>query len=391
MRADFKDATYVCHRVYHTERALRLRYPDWEPPPDSEDTSPRDRRKQQARSWRVDELWLHRDVAEWAGIKVEGTRRTLIRVIIIEDVVYRAWGSPYWEADYPFQFMRCFTRLALNGAAMEFWGFGYASIMWEQQKVYDEFYANFLLILRNQAVGRFLSKEGTLDMSQIPAIHGLNIEINADSNLDDIKELPADQLPPVVLQVLQLLSAKMGEFIPSGTPVWTGESPSGGSSGRAIAHLQYAAFSLIAPQVRALNAFLVRRARARVNRIQQFAHRPVSAELMRTSLDMRDPFPEEARHIGFAVTMPDTASLPNTPAGKLEVLAALAAQLGIQLKPERLLEILGLDRSYGIRADDLVQMIPPELQAMLGGGQPINQDIATGAESVTRPEQEPLV
>ena len=68
VRADFKDATYVCHRVYHTERALRLRYPDWEPPPDSEDTSPRDRRKQQARSWRVDELWLHRDVAEWAGI-----------------------------------------------------------------------------------------------------------------------------------------------------------------------------------------------------------------------------------------------------------------------------------------------------------------------------------
>ena len=377
-QVDFSDAQYVCHRVFHTTRELQRRYPEWKPPKEERPQRQKRAKSREMPIWTVDEIWMRRDIAEWAGIDVSTTKREIIRVVLIEGVVYKAWGSPYWSATFPFQMARCFTKLTVDGRPMQFWGFGYAQMMWEQQKVYDEFYANAILVMRNQAVGRFLSKEGTLDMSQIPAIHGLNIEIEGE--LSDIMQLESDNVPPALFQWVQMLSQKMTEFIPSGNPVFTGEAPFGGASGRAISHLQFAAFGLVSSQVRAQSAYFVRRARERINRIQQFAHRPVKAELVRTALDIRDPFPEEARHIGFSVVAPDTASLPNTPQGKLEVISALAA-VGVQLKPERLLEILGLDKSYGIRPDDLVQMLPPELAGMMGGGMlPPNQDVASGVE-----------
>ena len=362
-RVDFSDASYVVHRTYHNERELQLRYPDWEPPA-PETRKRRKKEKAQRYAWHVDEMWLRRDVAEWAGVDVSGTKRSLIRVVMIEDEVYKAWGSPYWTANYPFQFAKCFTKLDTDGRATQFWGFGYAAMMWEQQKVYDEVLSNAILVMRNQAVGRFISKEGTLDMSQIPAAHGLNLEISAEATLEDIQQLPSDPIPPAMFQWIQMLSEKMSSFIPSGNPVFSGEAPFSGASGRTVSFLQQAAFGLTDSQKRELIAHLTRRSLERVNRIQQFAHRPVKPDILRTALDVREVFPEDARHIGFAVSIPDTTMLPTTPVGKLEVFSILA-NLGVQVLPQRLIEILGLDKAYGIRNDDTVQPLPPELMGMM--------------------------
>ena len=50
----------------------------------------------------VDEVWMHRDVAEDCGISVKGTKREVILVKLIDDVPYKAQGSPYWYPGFPF-------------------------------------------------------------------------------------------------------------------------------------------------------------------------------------------------------------------------------------------------------------------------------------------------
>ena len=138
----------------------------------------------------------------------------------------------------------------------------------------DEMIANLILIVRNQAVGRFLSKEGALDMEQVLPIHGLNIEINEPFTIEDIKHLPPDVIPPVILEFIQYVTQIMMEQVPSLSSVFAGESPHGGASGRAIASLQYANFSQLSDNIRGMNSFRQRRARQKITCLQQFARRP---------------------------------------------------------------------------------------------------------------------
>ena len=120
-----------------------------------------------------------------------------------------------------------------------------------------------------------------------------------------------------------------------------------------------------------MNEFRLRRLRVKIAVLQQFARRPMKPHLWRGGLDMQDPFPEEARHIGFRLGMPDLTALPNTPAGKLQMLQVLAS-LGLQ--PKDPLDILGLTKGYGWTSEDFDTIIPP-----LEGGQ-LNEEVASGQE-----------
>ena len=238
----------------------------------------------------------------------------------------------------------------------------------------DEMIANLILIVRNQAVGRFLTKQGALDMEQILPIHGLNIEINEPHTIEDVKHLPPDQIPPVIFEFVQWVTQLMMDMVPSLSETFAGDSPHAGASGRAIASLQYANFSQLSDNIRGMNAFRMRRARQKISLVQQFARRPAQAHLWRGGLDLKDPFPEEARFIGYHINIPDSTALPNTPAGKLQFIQILA-QLGRM--PKDPLEMLGLTKGYGWKADDFIEPMPP----MVGpGGQPINEQAAVGAE-----------
>ena len=69
--------------------------------------------------------------------------------------------------------------------------------------------------------------------------------------------------------------------------------------------------------------------------------------------------------------MPDLTALPNTPAGKLQMLQVLAS-LGLQ--PKDPLEILGLTKGYGWTSDDFQGTVPPLV------GEPLDEEVASGQE-----------
>ena len=86
---------------------------------------------------------------------------------------------------------------------------------------------------------------------------------------------------------------------------------------------------------------------------------------------MQDPFPEEARHTGFRLSMPDLTALPNTPAGKLQMLQVLRRwDFSRKIRSKS----LGLTKGYGWTSEDFQGTVPPLV------GEPLDEEVASGQE-----------
>lgn len=95
----------------------------------------------------------------------------------------------------------------------------------------------------------------------------------------------------------------------------------------------------------------------------------------------------------FKLMTPDVGSLPQTPAGKMQVFL-MAQQLGIMVNPERVAELIGLKSAYGLSEEDFMQMgLNP---MMIGMGEqtgrqtsaaPVDMASLTGAEQVPPAER----
>lgn len=375
-KSNFSDCDALMHRELQTGAYLKR---------NNERLSLRDfttsrREDIEAEVFTVDEIWMRPWVAGEYGIGVEKDEEAMVIAIIINNKIHRARLSRYWWPDYPFVHWRNFLDVDdMSGKAFNFWGHGYGHQLWENQKLLDEMLANLVLISRNQSVGRFLSVMGALDMEQVLPIHGLNIEIDPDllkGNMkisDVVQHLPPDQVPAFLGEMLTLVSAKIDEELPSMNPVYTGEQPAGNPSGRAVNSLQFAAFSQLSDNITRMNEFRLRRARIKVTMLQQYARRPLSPHAWRGGIDLPDRFEEDARHVGYHLTLPDTSQMPNTPAGRMQVVMMLA-NMGLVMAPERILEFVGLDRGFGLKASDFMQ-VPIQMPGTASG------DAAPGNQS----------
>ena len=344
---DFSDADYLCHcndhlgRIIHQKYGLRMR---------SDDST-----------YRVDELWLRKDIADWAGIDVSGSVSPIVLVTLINDRVFRATENPNWYPGFPFAAWRHFHEL-IEGKAQSFWGFGYGSLLWPDQKLLDELWANVVLITRNIAVGRYITTKGTLDMDQIMAEHGMIIELLDQKKLEDIQYLAPEEVPASLFNMISLVNDRINEQVPSNTPAFVGESPHSQASGKLAETLQEAAYSQLSDNVMGMTEFRRRRARIKVSLIQQNAERPVEPHLWRYGIDVPDNFPEDARFVGCHPSVRDMTMFPNTPQGKMQAIQALA-MVGVQLNPEKYIELLQLDQEFGIRTTDLAMQPMMEEQA----------------------------
>ena len=377
-QSNFSDARYVVHTNYHKRSVMAKNYPDWSPPRLAWNASVRDPAREPDSRHRIDEIWMHRDVAEDCGIDVTGTNREIILVKLIDDHLYKATGSPYWYPDFPFAHWRNFLDLLDSGSAHGFWGYGYGTLAWPQQKMLDEFLSNFILILRNLGVGRFIAKDGAVDEDQVSPLHGAILRINEGFEIDDLQHLPPEMIPPALVEFIQFVSGIMGDLMPSLSPVFAGQAPFSGASGRAVASLQFANFNQLSDNIREMNEFRLRRQRIKLSILQQFARRPLKPHLWRRGIDMQDPFPEAARHIGFRLTMPDLTSLPNTPAGKLQVLQTLVS---MGMTPKDPLGLLGVSKGYGWTSDDFYFQTHPM------PGMRHEAEVATGEETAVKAER----
>ena len=371
------NADFVVHSNRHTARHIRRHYPEFQI---GEKREGKKGAVQSSMTYRVDEIWMRRYLAKFYGIDVEHSNKEIFKVTLIDDEVVRVRSSPFWYPDFPFTTWRNFPYMLGNGQAQSFWGHGYASLAWSQQKFLDEVYSNFILILRRLSVGRVISKKGALDLQNAFTGYGVNIEIDFDeagiSQLAEaVQPFPQDAVPPVLYQILQHSIEGIADMMPSLNPVFTGEAPFSGASGRAVNTLQWASFNQISANIRAMNEFRLARMRMLVSLTQQFARRPLRPHLWRRGIDFPEVFPDEARHIGYHLKMPDATSMPNTPTGKLQVAQVMAA-LGAQMSVDELIKFVGFDRGYGWDAEtfsrarrypwctspDQRRMLPPVLR-----------------------------
>ena len=368
--SDFSDASYVVQQNHHMGRDIKKRY---------KLPSNRDSNWERA-GYRVDEMWLTKEQADDCGINVKKCRTPTVLASLVNDEISRVQESPFWWPSFPFVAWRNFLNLLGDGKAHDFWGYGYGTFMWPQQKLYDELLANLILINRNTSVGRFLTTEGTLDRERILAEHGIVIELEEGKDMTDIQHLPPEDIPVALFNFVQMLGQIMDEMMPSLSPVFTGDAPFSGASGRAVSSLQQAAFNQLSDNVASMNDFRMRRARMKVTMIQQFAERPLAPHLWRGGLDLPDRFPADARKIGYQLVMPDATSIPNTLAGKIQVVQFLQAS-GYQLSPERFVEFLGLDKGFGLQVEDLLIPAPPQ------GSPQADETILSGQEAALPSER----
>ena len=352
-QSNFADSMYVCQQNWQNRHYMQQYYPDWTPKRAAYSFSTDTPQSDIGQRHKIDEIWMRRDIAEDCGVDVSGTKRHIIVAKLIDDQLYDAVGSPYWYPNFPYTHWRNFIDLQYEGKDHGFWGYGYGTLCWSQQKMLDEFLANFILILRNLGVGRFLTEDGAIDEEQITQLHGAIMRLNEGHRLSEIEHLRPEQIPPEIMQAVTLFSSIMTDMMPSNSPVFSGEAPFGGASGRAIASLQFANFNQLSDNIREMNEFRLRRKRIKLALLQQFARRPVQPHLWRGGLDMHVPFPDEARHIGYRMTTPDLTQLPNTPAGRMEVLAQMI-QMGYI--PRNPLELLGITKGYGWTMEDFIQL-----------------------------------
>ena len=369
-QANFSDAGYVCQRNWHNASYLKKHYPKWNP-------SWADKNSRKS-THRLDEITMNRDVAEASGITVNGTKRKLIIATLINDKLYEARGSPNWYPDFPYAMWRNFIDMQSEGKDHSFWGYGYGTLCWTQQKVLDEFVSNLILMLRNLGVGRWKAEDGAIDEDQITQLHGAIIRLNAGVNLNALEHIPPELIPPAIGEFIQFITQIMTEMMPSLSQVFTGEAPFAGASGRAVQSLQFANFNQLSSNIRAMNEYRLRRKRIQLAIAQQFARKPSLPHMWRGGLDLHSPFPEEARHIGFHLEMPDLTQLPNTPIGRLEMLNQIT---GLGYMPKDPFKILGVTKGYGWTKNDFIQipLVPPGAAGNGAGIQP-NSQVQTGQE-----------
>lgn len=381
-KVNFSDAGFLVHREPQNLGYVREHYPDFNLGQLNIKVE-----KGERQSLVVDEMWVRPEKAKQCGVEVDDDIGGVLVAVFINSIFHKIEYSPYWYPDFPFCSWRNFMDIDdSTGKPHEFWGYGYGTQLWTNQKLIDEMLANLVLISRNQAVGRFLSKEGALDMEQVLPIHGLNIEINEDFSLEDVMHLPPDVIPPVLFQIFEFFSNQADSEIPSLSDIFVGEGPGGSESGRAINARQYASFSQLSGNIRSMNDFRRRRARIKTTMIQQYAQRPLRAHQWRGGIDLPEFFPEDARHVSYQLALPDVSMLPNTPAGRLQVVQMLA-NMGMVMAPERMLEFIGLDRGFGLKAEDFMPMPMPVQGA--GGGAPgqIDEGVVSGIEAAMKAER----
>ena len=197
-------------------------------------------------------------------------------------------------------------------------------------------------------------------------MHGAIIELNPGFNINQVREMPPAEAPITLYNMIQLTNQIINDEVPSLQDVFVGEAPYAQASGKAIGNLQSATFNQLSDNVRSMNEFRRRKKQIMLNFIQEHARIPLEAHMWRKGVDLPEIFPEDARHIGFELSLPDTTSIPNTTAGRMQILGFLA-QIGIMIKPDKVFEFLNLDRSHGLEQNDFVIM-PPTAPGQSGEG-----------------------
>ena len=381
-QSNFADCTYTCQKSWQSERHIKKYYPNFPLTRKAYNFDKSLNKNYSTCEHRIDEIWMRRHVAEDVGVDISGTNRPLILAKLINDKLYRCTGSPYWYPEFPYVHWRNFLDLQTEGKNHEFWGYGYGTLCWTQQKMLDEFLSNFILILRNLGIGRYIAKHGAIDADFFTQIHGAIMELNEDYEVSDLEQIPPEAIPPEIIAFVQFITGIMVEMMPSLSDVFAGEQPTGDPSGKAIQSLQIANFNQLSDNIREMNQFRLRRKRIKLALTQQFARRPIEPYLWRGGLDMQDPFPEEARHIGYKLMMPDLTSLPNTPAGRIEVLERMA---GMGYIPKNPFELLGITKGYGWTAEDFIQV--PIAPQQKGAAPNMHVGAANGTEPAMRTER----
>ena len=346
---DLYDSNYVCHKTYRSGLQIFLKYGV--------------RLKDSSGSHRIDEIWMKKDVADWAGVDINQCRTPLVRVTLIDDRSHMIEESPFWYPGYPFACWRNFHRLC-EGKPHDFWGFGYATLLLPEQKLLDEIWANVVFLMRRLSVGRLVTSEGTFEPGTKLLGSGDIIEIEEGKSIaNDIMHLPPDQIPAALFQIVQFVNDIIDVQVPSNTPSFVGEAPFAGASGEAISSLQQAAVSQLGENLSALNEFRLRRAMIKVSHIQQFASRPAQPHKWRGGVDLPETFPEDSRYIGCHARMRDETMFPNTPEGKLQIMSILN-QAGFQLAPDKIIDLFNLEKE--ISPEDLISLA--EMEAEPEGG-----------------------
>jgi hypothetical protein len=383
---DLSDALYLVHQNQHDTRYIKRTYPEFKidkvAPKRVQGPNTFGGSQRSIQSFKVCEVWMRRIIAEEIGVDVSDTDAQMFVATMINDDLVKVRPTPYWYPDYPFVCWRNFIDYTDDGMPNSFWGFGLASLLWPQQAMLDYLLSNLVLILKNQAVGRVISPKGMLNLEQAWTLHGLNIEYSKQDgyNIADLLFLPPDQVPAALVDFVRFLIETM-ENISGIGPVLTGDAPFSGVSGRAVSALQSAALTHIGWMVRSLNEARLRLVRQQLVLIQQMAKRPLAPHLWRGGIDLPDRFPDTARHIGFALSIPDISDLPQTPAGKLQI-AEFLAGAGAPLSLQKLLEFVGLDRGYGLQSEDFEAQIDPASVNVI----PISDEVSMGREAGLRSE-----
>ena len=369
-----RDSDYVVHRTKRTAREIRRQFPKFRFRSKVGYRKPDPRGEEHV----INEIWMHRDYAEDIGIKVPKVGRQIIVAWLIEDRICAVRPSPFTYPHFPFACWRYLEIFDDSGRPNEFWGYGLPSLLKPQQKLLDCLLANLVLLLRKQTTGRVLAPKGMFD-NQVTWDRDsalIRYDKEAGFNPSDILNLPIDQIPPTLPDLIRYIAETM-EQLSGITAVSIGAEPAGANiSGRAIIALQSAAATQMITNVHAMNEFRGRLYRIKAVLTQQAASRPVDLNLWRGGIDVSQEFPEAARFIPFQVHVPDAASLPQTPAGKAQVVQLLNGLFGATghvMKPEKILELLNIDQSYGLDLDDFLQPAPPEAEGGAVGVAPINE------------------
>ena len=332
-RIDLEDSDYLCQRNRSTGLKILLRYGiDLRDP------------------WgifEVDEMWLRKDIAVFAGIRAEESTTPIVRVLMINDMIRDEFvtESPFWYPGFPYAGWRNFHEL-VPGKAQDFWGYGYGTLLWPEQKILDEVWANIVFIMRRISVGRLLARQGVLDPDVSHLDSGAVIELlEGGDPQTDIQELSAIDIPAALFSIVQFVGTIIDGQVPSNSDAFVGDVPFEGISGKAIANLQQAAYSQLGENLIGFNNFRVRRARQKISLIQQFARRPIAPHLWRGGVDLPDSFPEDARYIGCHAKIRDASMFPDTPAGKWQMLQ-LILSAGYVIAPDKLIDIFGINDMF---------------------------------------------
>lgn len=368
-RIDFKDGDYVCQKNRTTGLKLFLRYGI--------------DKKDPWGLYDVDEMWMRKEIAKFAGVQSDESRTPIVRVLMVNDRIEEDFvtESPFWYPDIPYAGWRNFHELT-PGKPQAFWGYGYGTLLWPEQKVLDEVWANIVYIMRRISVGRLMAKEGVLDPDVNHLESGAVIELLEGGNpKEDIAELQNVDIPAALFNIVQFVGEMINTQVPSNNDAFVGDAPFEGISGKAIANLQQAAYSQLGENLIGFNNFRVRRAVQKIALIQQFARRPVKPHEWRGGVDLPDSFPEDARFVGCHAKIRDASMFPDTPAGKWQMLQMILAA-GYVIAPDKLIDIFGINDMF--TPGDLIPPAPKEMQEGERGRTSDNQQgLPTGGASTT--------